>query len=99
MSSVFAADTPASAATTVVAMAASNLAIMAAQLLQRLQLRLASRRQRIAVDVQQHRDGAVPAHPVDQLDDAAFAEHALRRGERRIGDLPGLEQLGGEVVD
>src|SRR5262245_32881452 len=98
MSSVGAAA-PASAATIAAAKAAKYLANIRRPSAKRLQLRLASLRQRIAIDVQQHRDRAVPAHHVDQLDDAALAEHVLRRRERRVTDLLGLQQLGREVVD
>ena len=66
---------------------------------QRLQLRLHARRQRISIDVQQHRNEIVVAGDANQIDDTAFAELVLCRLERLIADLFVGQQLGAEVVD
>src|SRR5262245_54312431 len=65
---------------------------------QRLELGLRTCRQRIPIDVQIHRDGPVPTHQTDQIDDTALAEQFVRRVERRITHLYFLEHLHRAVI-
>src|SRR5262249_27359527 len=68
-------------------------------LFQCLELWLRTCGQRIPIDVQIHRDGSVPTHQADQIDDAALAEQFLRRVERRVAHLVFLEELGRKVIN
>src|SRR5947207_556932 len=68
-------------------------------LLERLQLRLSTFRDRIAVGVQEHRHHVVPSHHADQIYHSSFTDSILGGAERGVAHLFGIQQLRTEGVD
>ena len=56
-------------------------------------------RRRVAIGVQQHRDGLVVADDAHDFDYAALAQLLLHAVESGVGHLGGAEQFSAEVVD